>query len=277
MTRDIFLFTQDTSNHYVPVVLRVRSVSRDGAGRGVVGITLSNGSKMALEAEFDPGKIITGATFYATVEAGNRLVPIPWKQAHVEPAFTVLAQEGAEDLRAQVSRRVSKLRELLRSLRAAPVPSSQLLASAKDTLQTLFSPALPAVGVVTLKRVNFAQAGEKRRKNRAWRVDLRPPGEVTGHPMSIDAFRDTGAEINCISDRIARQLQLKEVGLVDITGITSTPLRTSRVRLHVTLPRFGVADEVEAAVLPDLVDRCGREFLVGDELSERAEAAMGVA
>lgn len=189
----------------------------------------------------------------------------------------MLAQEGAEDLRAQVSHRVSKLRELLRSLRAAPVPSSQLLASAKDTLQTLFSPAPPAAGVVTLKRVNFAQVGEKRRKNRAWRVELRPPGEVAGHPVSIDAFRDTGAEINCISDRIAQQLQLKEVGLVDITGITSTPLRTSRVRLHVTLPRFGVADEVEAAVLPDLIDRCGREFLVGDELSERAEEAMGVA
>ena len=280
MTTNGYFFSRDAAGSYRPVELQVRSVTRDGQGNGSVEVTLSTGDKVSLHAELDPGQWIAGATFYATVEPGNRLAPIPWRQVYAEPAHAAVAQDGVDAMRAGVTARVTQMRDLLRTLKAAPVPSPQLLATAKKTLQDLFAPAATGSGVPT-KTVNLAAGVQnKRRKrgtNRIWRVELRPAGNLAVAPLAVDAFRDTGADINCISDRAARRLQLPEVGIVDISGITSHPQRLSKILVHVTLPKYGIAREVEAAVIPDLKDRCGQEFLISNELNEAVEETLGVA
>ncbi len=277
MTIKVSFFIRNAAGGHDPVVLAVTSVKRDGRGAGTIDAVLSSGEKVTLHAEYDPGKVAAGETFYATIEPGNRSTLIPWRQARADPTFAALAQEGGADLRAQVQGRIDQWRELLGKLKAAPVPSPQLLATAKNTVQLLCpAPGTAAVATIPARRVNFAQASKKKHKSRPWKAELRVPGNLDAAPFILDAFRDTGAEINCIEDAAARRLKLPEIGLVDISGITSTPQRMPRVKVHVTLPKYGIAREDEAAVIPDLVARCGREFLIGDELSDAAEEAMGV-
>ncbi len=277
MAKRAFFFTRNDAGGYNPALLSIKSVARDGQGKGSIVVTLQDGKTMILATEFDPGQVLAGATFYATIEPGNRSVLIPYKHIFAAPAYAAVAGEGAEDLRAQVKGRITQLRDLLRNLKANAVPSPQLLSTARETLQMLFPPtSSDAVPVVPVRRVHFARDKERRHKPRPWVAELRAPDASDSASVAIDAFRDTGAETNCINDVLARQLKLPEVGLVDITGITSVPQRMPRVKVHVTLPKFGIAEEVEAAIVPDLVARCGRAFLIGDQLSEQAEEAMGV-
>ena len=282
MTTNGYFFTRDEAGSYHPVQLQVRSVTRDGQGSGSVEVTLSTGEKVSLHAEFDPGLVIAGATFYATIEPGNRLVEIPWHPAPATPEHTARVQEVADALRLEITSRVTRLRGLLSTLQAAPLPSAELLDGARDTIRALFSQTASTgynVAPVPVMRAKVCLSGARPRGNRdrSWQVELRPADNVTGKPVKIAGFRDTGADIPCISANKASELGLQEVGLVDISGITATPERLSRVRLHVTLPRFGVAEVVDAAVVPDLVRRCGKDFLIDDHLSALAEENMGVA
>ncbi len=271
-----FFFNRNANGRYDPVLLIVKSITRDGQGTGTVVVILPNGQIVTLHTQYDPGQIVAGATFYATIEPGNRSILIPYKQVYVSPAHAAIASEGAKDLQEQVKDRIVQLHDLLRMLKASPVPSPQLLASAKGMIQMLFPfTAGVRISVVPVRRVQFAQSNQGKHKSRPWRAELRAP-ETDSSSKVVDAFRDTGAEINCIADLLARQLKLPEIGLVDITGITSVPQRMPRVKVHVTLPKYGIAEEVEAAIVPDLVARCGREFLIGDQLSEKAEESMGV-
>ncbi len=276
MAIKIMLYVRNEAGGYDPVQLSAKSITRDGQGTGTIIATLSDGRIVTIATEYDPGQVVAGATIYATLEPGNRSILIPYKHVYAAPAQAAIAGEGAKELQDQVKGRIGQLRELLRMLKASPVPSPQLLSSAKGTIQMLFPSTMAgAVLVVPVCRVHFAQSNQGRHKSRPWRAELRAP-DASVPSKIIDAFRDTGAEINCINDLLVRQLKLPEVGLVDITGITSVPQRLPRVKVYVTLPKYGIAEEVEAAVVPDLVARCGREFLIGDQLSEKAEEAMGV-
>ncbi|OLS14859.1 MAG: hypothetical protein RBG13Loki_1541, partial [Promethearchaeota archaeon CR_4] len=88
MTNIIYCFTRDAAGDYTPVKLEVLKVTRDESGKGTVDVKLSYGEQVSLTTEFDPGQLIAGATFYATIETGNRLVEVPWRQVYAQPAYS---------------------------------------------------------------------------------------------------------------------------------------------------------------------------------------------